>query len=207
MLVSPSQAVSSYKPNEDFIRAYQEAPHNRRWVITMNDGLEYVTVETVSSVRAGFMRGRGSIVWVVVPFNGAKDESKVGRFYFLSLSSSLNRIFHSRFWFLSNRGDLVMSSVKVISMTTPFPIMLARSSYAKTSRFLGRKIPRTHSYGSLWMTRRVLENELGRRWKRQTVVYMCRSRTSVTSRRLLLVRLDLRLHEFGLGLFYRHMVG
>jgi len=50
MLVSPNQAVSSYKPNEELIRAYQEAPHNRRWVITMNDGSEYVTVETVSSV-------------------------------------------------------------------------------------------------------------------------------------------------------------
>jgi len=132
VLVSLSQAVSSYKPNEEFIRAYQEAPHDRRWVITMNDGLEYVTVETVSSIRAGFMRGRGSIVWVVVPFNGAKDESKVGRsFDFLSPSSSLNTIFHSRFW-LSNRGDLVMSSVKVISMTIPFANMLARSSYVKT---------------------------------------------------------------------------
>jgi len=139
------------------------------------------------------MRGRGSIVWVVVPFNGARDESKVGRsFDFLSPSSSLNRIFHSRFWFLSNRGDLVMSSVKVISMTSPFANMLARSSYVKTSRFLGRKTPRTHSYGSLWMTRRVLENELGRRRKRQTVVYMCRSRTLVTLRRLLLMRLDPR---------------
>jgi len=59
MLVSPNQAVSSYKSNEELIRAYQEAPHNRRWVITMNDGSEYVMVETVSSVRAGFMRGRG----------------------------------------------------------------------------------------------------------------------------------------------------
>jgi hypothetical protein len=82
MLVSPSQAVSSYKPNEEFIRAYQEAPHNRRWVITMNSGLKYVTVETVSSVRAGFMRGRGSIAWVVVPFEGAKDESKVCRSFY-----------------------------------------------------------------------------------------------------------------------------
>jgi len=72
MLVSPSQAVSSYKPNEEFIRAYQEAPHNRRWVITMNNGLKYVTVETVSSVRAGFMRGRGSIAWVVVPLKGQR---------------------------------------------------------------------------------------------------------------------------------------
>lgn len=83
MLVSSSQAVSSYKPNEEFIRAYQEAPHNRRWVITMNSGLKYVTVETVSSVRAGFMRGRGSIAWVVVPFEGAKDESKACRSFYL----------------------------------------------------------------------------------------------------------------------------
>ena len=59
MLVSPNQAVSSYKPNEEFIRAYQEAPHNRRWVITMNDGSEYVIVETVSSVRAGLCVGEG----------------------------------------------------------------------------------------------------------------------------------------------------
>lgn len=79
LLVSPTTAVSSYIPNEDFIDAYQVAPHNRRWVIMMNDGSEYVTVETVSSVRAGFMRGRGSIVWVVVPFNNAQEKSKVCR--------------------------------------------------------------------------------------------------------------------------------
>ena len=79
MLVSPNHAVPSYKPNEEFIRAYQAEPHNRQWVIRMNDGLKYVTVETVSSVRAGFMRGRGSIAWVVVPFDRAKEESKVRR--------------------------------------------------------------------------------------------------------------------------------
>jgi len=78
LLVSPSHAVPSYMPNEDFIKAYQAAPHNRQWVITMNGGLEYMTVETVSSVRAGFIRGRGSIAWVVVPFND-DEESKVCR--------------------------------------------------------------------------------------------------------------------------------
>jgi hypothetical protein len=72
---------------KEFIRAYQEAPHNRRWVIKMNDGTKYVTVETVSSVRAGFMRGRGSIAWVVVPFGEAKEGSKVGRSF--ELISSL----------------------------------------------------------------------------------------------------------------------
>ena len=77
LLVSPNQAVSSFRPNEEFVRAYQAAPHNRRWVIRMNDGSEYVSIETVSSVRAGFLRGRGSIAWVVVPFNPARDESKV----------------------------------------------------------------------------------------------------------------------------------
>lgn len=49
----------------------------------MNNGLKYVTVETVSSVRAGFMRGRGSIAWVMVPFEGAKDESKACRSFYL----------------------------------------------------------------------------------------------------------------------------
>ena len=79
MLVSPNQAVPSYRPNEEFIKAYQTPRHNRQWVIKMNDGMKYVTVETVSSVRAGFMRGRGSIVWVVVPFNKTKEEFKVSR--------------------------------------------------------------------------------------------------------------------------------
>ena len=78
LLVSPSHAVPSYLPNEDFIKAYQAAPHNRQWVITMNDGSEFMTVETVSSVRAGFIRGRGSIAWVVVPFND-DEESQVCR--------------------------------------------------------------------------------------------------------------------------------
>jgi len=77
LLVSPNYAVPLYMPNEDFIKAYEAAPHNRRWVITMNDGMEYVTVETVSSVRAGFMRGRGSIVWVVVPFNNTESPKYV----------------------------------------------------------------------------------------------------------------------------------
>ena len=93
MLVSPTQAVPSYKPNEEFIKAYQDARHNRRWVIKMNDGSEYVTVETVSSVRAGFMRGRGSIAWVVVPFGREKKESKVcGSSEYLG--SLLNGIFN-----------------------------------------------------------------------------------------------------------------
>ena len=62
LLVSPGHAVPSYTPNEDFIKAYRDAPHDRRWVITMKDGSEYLTVQTVSSVRAGFFRGRGCIV-------------------------------------------------------------------------------------------------------------------------------------------------
>jgi len=90
----------------------------------MNNGLKYVTVETVSSVRAGFMRGRGSIAWVVVPFEGAKDESKASRSLY-----SIN----SRFWFLSNRGALVRSTVKAISITSPIAIMLARLIYVKMS--------------------------------------------------------------------------
>jgi Fungal protein kinase len=79
LLVSPNRAVPSYKPNEEFIRAYQAAPHNRQWVIKMNDESKYVTIETVSSVRAGFMRGRGSIVWVVVPFDEANEKREVRR--------------------------------------------------------------------------------------------------------------------------------
>ena len=77
LLVSPNRAVPSYKPNEEFIRAYRVAPHNRQWVIKMNDESKYVTIETVSSVRAGFMRGRGCIVWVVVPFDRTEETSKV----------------------------------------------------------------------------------------------------------------------------------
>ena len=77
LLVSPIRAVPSYKPmaNEEFIRAYRAASH-RQWVIKMNDESKYVTIEMVSSLRAGFMRG--SIVWVVVPFDRTKETSKVG---------------------------------------------------------------------------------------------------------------------------------
>jgi hypothetical protein len=73
--------VPSYRPNKEFIQAYQTARHNRQWVVKMNDGTKYKTVETVSSVRAGFMRGRGSIAWVVVPFdsNKAKEGPEVCR--------------------------------------------------------------------------------------------------------------------------------
>ena len=77
--MSPNDAVPSYQPNDQFLGAYQTAPNDRQWVIKMNDGNEYVTVRTVTSVRAGFMRGRGGIVWVVVPFGKGtwKRESKV----------------------------------------------------------------------------------------------------------------------------------
>jgi len=86
------------------------------------------------------MRGRGFIVWVVVPFNGAKDESKVGRsFDFLSLSSSLYRIFHSRFWFLSNRGDLVMSSVKVIIDDKPVSEYVGKIELCEDVKISGKK--------------------------------------------------------------------
>ena len=113
----------------------------------MNNGSEYVTVKTVSSVRAGFMRGRGSIAWVVVPFNKGKEESKVRR-SFEFLSSLLNEILNSSFLFLNNRGALIRWTAKANSMTRqkgPSAIMLAGSNYAKTSLFLTRKIPRTHS--------------------------------------------------------------
>lgn len=76
LLVSSNQALPSYKPTAEFIEAYKAAPYNRRWVITMNSGLEYMTVKTVSYVQAGFMRGRGPIVWVVVPYGEGKQESE-----------------------------------------------------------------------------------------------------------------------------------
>jgi len=65
------------------IKAYQAAPHNRRWVIGMNDGLG-----NWSSVRVGFMRGS---YMVMAPFNNARKESKARR-SFEFLSSLLNGI-------------------------------------------------------------------------------------------------------------------
>lgn len=76
LFVSNHQAVPSYTPTAEFIEAYKTAPYNRRWVIKMNSGMEYVTVRTVSYVQAGFMRGRGPIVWVVVPYDEGKQESE-----------------------------------------------------------------------------------------------------------------------------------
>ena len=130
MLVSPNHAVPSYKPNEEFIKAYEAARHNRQWVIKMNDGSKYVTVETVSSVRAGFMRGRGGIVWVVVPFDRSNEESKVSR-PFESMRSLLMEIYDSRFSFSSNRGGLVKSRVKATFMTSPNATLLARLNVVK----------------------------------------------------------------------------
>jgi len=77
----------------------------------MNDGSEYLTVETV---RAGFMRLRGSIAWVIVPFNKAKEESKVCC-SFEFLSTLLSGIFNSSFLFLNNRGTPMTSTVKANS--------------------------------------------------------------------------------------------
>lgn len=77
LLVSANQAAPSYKPTPQFLKEYEVAPYNRRWVIKMNSGKEYVTVRTVSFVQAGFMRGRGPIVWVVVPYGQGDQGSKV----------------------------------------------------------------------------------------------------------------------------------
>lgn len=41
---------------------------NRRWVITMNDGRQYLTVKTLSYAAAANMRGRGTIAWSVIPY-------------------------------------------------------------------------------------------------------------------------------------------
>ena len=67
-------------------------------------------------------------------------------------------------------------------------------------------MPRTHSYGNLWMTRQVLENELGIRVDRpqqQTEIetYMLSALMLAILRRLLLGRLGPRSHEFGQGSF------
>jgi len=145
MLVSPNQAVPSYRPNKAFIKAYQTARHNRQWVITMNDGTKYVTVETVSSVRAGFMRGRGGIVWVVVPFDKAERQSEVGRSYEIPHGEFVTDCMsNSRFTFLSNRGALVTWKVKASFTRDARATMSARLNYVKRSRFMGRKILRTH---------------------------------------------------------------
>jgi len=76
LLVASNQAIPSYTPTVEFVEAYKAAPYNRRWVIKMNSGKEYVTVRTVSFVQAGFMRGRGPIVWVVVPYGEGNQESE-----------------------------------------------------------------------------------------------------------------------------------
>jgi hypothetical protein len=92
LLVASNQAIPSYRPTAEFIKAYESAPYNRRWVVKMNSGKEYVTVRTVSFVQAGFMRGRGPIVWVVVPYGEGKQEldSKVPHSIWFS-SRLLNR--------------------------------------------------------------------------------------------------------------------
>jgi hypothetical protein len=75
LLVSPNVAEFPYQPTEEFVNSYDHAPHNRQWVITMNSGTQYVTVRTVSAIRAEFMRGRGTLVWVVVRFGDKKGKS------------------------------------------------------------------------------------------------------------------------------------
>ncbi len=60
-----------------------------------------MTVETLSSVRAGFLCGRGSIAWVVIPFNSnkAKKGSEVCQSQFL-MASSLLIVFPIKFFVL-----------------------------------------------------------------------------------------------------------
>jgi len=41
--------------NAQFLEAYRTVPNDRQWVIKMNDGNEYVTIRTLTSVRAGLI--------------------------------------------------------------------------------------------------------------------------------------------------------
>ena len=41
----------------------------KQWVIKLNDGTKYLTVKTLKISRAGIVCGKGSVVWVVVPYD------------------------------------------------------------------------------------------------------------------------------------------
>lgn len=76
LLVSTNQAVPTYCPTPEFVDACKVAPYDRRWVITMNDQKEYVTIKTQSCVQVEIMRGRGTIVWLVVPYGEGSQEQE-----------------------------------------------------------------------------------------------------------------------------------
>jgi len=68
-----------------------------------------VTVRTVGFVQAGFVRGRGPIVWVVVAYGQGDQESKVH--FRLSFELSIELVCNSSL-FRNSRGVLATSRVK-----------------------------------------------------------------------------------------------
>ncbi|GLB35546.1 hypothetical protein LshimejAT787_0211110 [Lyophyllum shimeji] len=77
LYVSPTESVPSFQLDAKSVAAYRANPYDTRWVIRLNDGTEYLTVKTLSIARAGIMRGRGTIAWVVVPVDQTEQQSEI----------------------------------------------------------------------------------------------------------------------------------
>ncbi|KAF8963675.1 hypothetical protein BDZ97DRAFT_988602 [Flammula alnicola] len=67
LYLSPGIVIPSYRLDSDR-EAYSTNPYDTKWVIKFSNGKEYLTVKTLSIARAGIMRGRGTLTWVVVPY-------------------------------------------------------------------------------------------------------------------------------------------
>ncbi|KAF8895784.1 hypothetical protein CPB85DRAFT_211175 [Mucidula mucida] len=67
--VQPNEVVESYRlTSETALDVFATDSYKKRWVITLNDGTQYLTVKVMSVARARVMRGRATLVWAVVRF-------------------------------------------------------------------------------------------------------------------------------------------
>ncbi|KAF8882639.1 hypothetical protein CPB85DRAFT_1442569 [Mucidula mucida] len=78
-----STPIDIHKFPKHFIRIIASADvfatdsYKKRWVITLNDGTQYLTVKVMSVARARVMRGRATLVWAVVRFIDGQPSKEV----------------------------------------------------------------------------------------------------------------------------------
>ncbi|KAF9031202.1 hypothetical protein BDZ89DRAFT_1111886 [Hymenopellis radicata] len=76
--VQPNEVVESYRlTSETALDVFATDSYKKRWVITLNDGTQYLTVKVMSVARARVMRGRATLVWAVVRFVNGRPGTEV----------------------------------------------------------------------------------------------------------------------------------
>ena len=78
LYISPQVIRPSYRLGKLQVeQVYLVDPYDRKWVITMNNGDQYLTIRGLSLAHAGVMRGRETTEWAGILFGRSEKEPKV----------------------------------------------------------------------------------------------------------------------------------